>query len=134
KSQYLVFEASLHGKLEPYLRGMWENAQPFIRSMWQFCVGFSVVNDAASFTRYIEKCQVKTTFFFNGSTDEPLAEQLKSLYLKQEFSKFAYAHQGWPAADLQAAFKEFIARAEPENLARPTWRAGASDLNGVVIP
>ena len=134
KSQYLVFEASLHGKLAPYLYGMWEHAQPFVRSMWQFCVGFSQVNDAASFTTYIQKCQVKTTFFFNGSTDEPLAEQLKSLYLKQEFSKFAYAHQGWSAKDLKAAFEEFIARVEPTNLARPTWRAGATDLKDVVIP
>ncbi len=87
--------------------------------MWQFCVGFSEVRDARSFTSYLKKCQVKTTFFFNGSTDEPLAEQLKSLYLKQEFSKFAYAHQGLPAAELQAAFTAFIARVEPENLARP---------------
>jgi len=134
QSQYLVFEASLHGQLAPYLQGMWEQAQPFVRSMWQFCVGFSEVNDAASFTAYIQKCQVETTFFFNGSTDEPLAEQLKSLYLKQEFSKFAYAHQGWSGKDLQVAFEDFIARVEPANLARPTWRAGATDLKGVVIP
>jgi hypothetical protein len=134
KSQYLVFEASLHGKLEPYLAGMWQNAEPFIRSVWEFCVGFSGVHDAATFTAYILKCQVKTTFFFNGSSDEPLADQLKSLYLKQEFSKFAYAHQGLPADALQAAFKRFIARVEPENFARPTWRAGATDLSNVVIP
>jgi hypothetical protein len=134
KSQYLVFEASLHGKLGPFLEGMWQCAEPFIRSMWEFCVGFSEVRDARTFTAFIEKCQVKTTFFFNGSTDEPLAEQLKSLYLKQEFSKFAYDHQGLSAKDLQAAFKAFIARVEPENLARPTWRAGATDLSNVVIP
>jgi hypothetical protein len=134
KSQYLVFEASLHGKLEPFLEGMWHCAEPFIRSMWEFCIGFAQVQDARTFAAYIAKCQVKTTFFFNGSTDEPLAEQLKSLYLKQEFSKFAYAHQGLPAKELQTAFKAFIARVEPENLARPTWRAGATDLTNVVIP
>jgi len=134
KSQYLVFEASLHGKLEPFLDGMWQHAEPFIRSIWEFCIGFSEVRDARSFASYIERCQVKTTFFFNGSTDEPLAEQLKSLYLKQEFSKFAYAHQGLPAQELRAAFTAFIARVEPENLARPTWRAGATELSDVVIP
>jgi hypothetical protein len=130
KSKYLVFVCELHGQLETYLQGMWKNAEETINSIWEFCVGFKDdVRDADSFTRYIKKCQVTTTFYFNGSTDEPLAEQLKALYLKQEFSKFAIANQGKSAADVQRAFDEFVKATEPSNLARPSWRAGASRLD-----
>lgn len=132
KSKYLVFTSNFHGELEPYLEGMWEHASDFVRQIWEYCIGFDEVGDAASFVRYLRKCQVKTTFFFNGSTDEPLAEQLKSLYLKQEFSKFAFEHQGLPAAELQRAFREFSKRTRPLDLSGPTWRAGASTLANAV--
>ena len=132
KSKYLVFVAELHGELRPYLQGMWQNAQPMIRNIWQYCVGFDKVHNSNDFINYIEKCQVQTTFYFNGSTDEPLAEQLKSLYLKQELSKFAHANQGKDAAEVQRAFKAFIATVQPNNLAAPTWRPGASDPNTAV--
>jgi len=89
--------------------------------------------DVATFIDYIKRCQVETTFYFNGSSDEPLAVQLKSLYLKQELAKFAAANQGKSAADLQAAFKAFVARVQPANLERPTWKPGAYHLDRVVL-
>ncbi len=129
RSKYLVFTSNFQGDLELYLEGMWAHAEKFVRDVWQFCVRFREdVNDAASFVRYIKECQVETTFYFNGSTDDALAEQLKALYLKQELSKFAYQHAGLPAAELQAAFRQFVERVEPNNLAGPTWKAGASTL------
>jgi len=129
KSKYLVFACELHGQLEMYLQGMWKNAEDTIKSIWEYCLGFNDdVRDADTFTRYIKKCQVTTTFYFNGSTDEPLAEQLKALYLKQEFSKFAIANQGKSAAEVQRAFAEFVRTTEPSNLGGPTWRPGASRL------
>jgi hypothetical protein len=132
KSKYLVFVAEIHGELRPYLQGMWQNAQAMIREIWEFCVGFNQVHNADDFVKYIEKCQVPTTFYFNGSTDEPLAEQLKALYVKQELSKFAHANQGKDPVALQRAFKEFVANVAPSNLAGPTWRAGASDPRSAV--
>jgi hypothetical protein len=132
-SKYLVFVAELHGDLDTYLEGMWREAEDMIRTVWQFCIGFHKVESARDFVRYIKKCQVPTTFYFNGSTDDPLAEQLKALYLKQELAKFANEHQGQKAEDLQRAFKAFIDRVAPKNLASPTWRAGASSLEVAVI-
>ena len=132
RSKYLVFVAEIHGKLRPYLEGMWQRAEPLIREVWQHCVGFSEVRGRESFVRYIERCQVTTTFYFNGSNDEPLAEQLKALYLKQELARFAREHQGMDAAALKLAFTSFIERVQPSNLAAPTWRAGASSL-GVAV-
>jgi hypothetical protein len=130
KSKYLVFVAEIHGELDPYLRGMWENAHEFVRGVWQYCVGFArQVDDAESFVRYIKRCQVETTFYFNGSTDESLEAQLKSLYLKQEFSKFAFANQGRNPADLQQAFNEFVGRVAPRDPTGPTWVPGASSLD-----
>lgn len=133
QSKYLVFTANIHGDLDTYLEGVWENMQQEIKNIGQYCVGFDKVGSKATFIEYMKKCQVTTTFFFNGSTDDSLEEQLKSLYLKQEFSKFVYAHQGVPPEQLLRDFKEFIAIVQPKNLASPTWRAGAGTLENVVV-
>ncbi len=132
KSKYLVFIAELHGSLDTYLYGLWQHAESSVRGLWKFCVGFEQVHDAKSFVSYLKKCQVETTFYFNGSNDQPLAEQLKALYIKQELSAFAHAHQGQDAASLQRAFRAFVERVQPDNLAGPSWRPGASSLKTAV--
>jgi hypothetical protein len=128
KSKYLVFVCELHGELEPYLHGMWKNAREMIERVFEYCIDFEGVKKPEEFANYIQRCQVKTTFYFNGSTDAPLEEQLKTLYLKQEFAKFVRENQGRSALDVQQAFAAFVARTEPSNLAAPTWRPGASSL------
>ena len=107
--------------------------------IWKYCYGFDeVVTDDAlnkgeeSFIRYIKKCQMNTTFFFNGSTDDSLAEQLKSLYLKQELSKFVFEHQGVGREELLNAFRLFIQKSKPESLEVPTWKAGVSHLHDII--
>jgi hypothetical protein len=132
KSDYLVFSSNFYGELEPYLEGMWKAIEAGIRFILGHCVDGDSVSDAPSFVEYIKKCQVTTTFFFNGSTDEPLAQQLKNLYLKQEFSKFAFENQGTSPGALQEAFAAFVQRTQPQNLDGPTWAAGAYHLDKVV--
>lgn len=127
KSKYLVFSTNYYGKLETYLAGMWEHAQDDVRAIWQHCVAFDQVKSAEDFVAYMKKCQVKNHLFFNGSTGDPLAEQLKSLYLKQEFSRFVYENQGRRPEELRHAFQVFIARTQPDNLDAPTWVAGADE-------
>ena len=124
-SNYLVLGAEFHGDLDTWLTGMWDAIQPEIRGLLQYCFGFESVDDCASFITYIKKCQVETTFFFDGSTDEPLAMQLKNLYLKQEFSKFVYANQGNSPDVIQANFQEFVAITRPDVIDAPTWKPGA---------
>jgi hypothetical protein len=133
RSKYLVFVAELHGELDAYLQGMWTHAEAFVKKAFEYCVDFKAsVSDARSFSRYVQRCQVTTTFYFMGSTDEPLAEQLKALYLKQELSKFVHAHQGLPAAELQREFQKFIERVRPSD-PLPAWRAGAASLSNAVV-
>lgn len=112
---------------------MYNSIQGDIQAIWGNCVGFEKVNSASSFIEYIKKCQLTTTFFFNGSTDDSLEEQLKSLFLKQEFSKFVFAHQRVPPAKLLLDFKEFVSYAQPQVLAFPTWRAGMCSLDGICM-
>ncbi len=131
QSKYLVFTSNFHGDLDTYLTGMWNSISADIQQIWADCVGFDKVNSAQTFVDYIKKCQLYTTFFFNGSTDETLQEQLKSLFLKQEFSKFVFAHQGVPPKQLLSDFKEFIAWSKPKILGAPTWKAGACSLDGI---
>ena len=133
KSQYLVFTTDFHGDLDPHLREMWNRTSDVVRSIWLHCVGFDDVDNADDFVRYLRRCQVNNSLLFNGSTDQPLAEQLKGLYLKQEFGEFAASHQHLPAAELKLAFSTFLQRVEINNLERPTWRAGATSLESVVV-
>lgn len=135
QSKYLVFTSDFYGNLDNYLEGLWKNWVVLEKNtardvcyLWEYCVGFDQVTDSESFIRYIKKCQLNATLYFNGSTDDPLQEQLKSLYLKQEFARFAVEHQGKSAAQLQAAFMKFIDRVQPENLAGPSWVPGKSGL------
>ena len=127
KSKYLVFSSNFHGDRDTYVQGMWSSNEKAVREIWQYCVAFEDVNDAQGFLDYVKRCQVDNALFFNGSTDDSLAEQLKALYLKQEFTKFAYANQGESPERLQHKFKEFIERTQPLSLEEPTWLPGCPD-------
>ncbi len=129
QSKYLTFCCNFHGDTDTYLRGFWQHAENAIREIWRYCVAFEEVHDADSFISYINKCTLKTTYYFNGSTGVQLAEQLKALYLKQEFSQFACDTQGHSPQQLRAAFRHFVARTQPDNLVEPTWRPGQNFLN-----
>jgi hypothetical protein len=133
KSDYLVFSSNFHGELEPYLEGLWNAVGSEVSTFLRNCVGFETVRDAATFVAYVKKCQVTTTFFFNGSTDESLDEQLKGLYLKQEFSQFVFENQGKSPEELQHAFRNFVERTQPANTASPAWKPAADRLDTAVV-
>ena len=124
KSRYLVFSSNFHGDRDAYVRGMWNSNKEGVKAIWRFCVGFENVTDAEGFADYVKRCQVDNALVFNGSTDDSLAEQLKALYLKQEFSRFAYANQGASPERLQQNFNKFVEQTQPFNLAHPTWPSG----------
>ena len=132
KSRYLVFSSNFHGgpnaDLDGYLRGMWNAINVRIKEVWGYCYGFEQVDTADKFITYIKKCQLTAALFFDGSNDEPLDEQLKALYLKQELAKFAVDNQGLDAGTLKANFQAFLQRVAPANLAAPTWSPGQSRI------
>jgi hypothetical protein len=128
KSRYLVFSSNFYcgpsGDPDPYLRGMWNAMHAEIKAVWGYCYGFEQVDNADKFIAYMKKCQFEAALFFVGSNDEPLEEQLKALYLKQELAKFAVENQGLEAGKLRLNFQKFIERVQPTNLAGPSWTPG----------
>jgi len=136
KSRYLVFSCNFHGgpkaDLDGYLRGMWNAIGDRIKEIWGYCHGFDQVDNADKFIDYMKKCQLTATLFFVGSNDDPLEEQLKALYLKQEFAKFAIDNQGLDAATVKTNFQSFIDRVRPSELDGPTWKAGAYRVDELV--
>ena len=124
KSKYLVFSSNFHGDRDTYVKGMWEANEAAVKEIWQYCVAFDDVHTAEDFVNYVKKCQVDNALFFNGSTDDSLAEQLKALYLKQEFTRFAYENQGLCAEELRKNFEDFVQRTQPSNLDGPSWSPG----------
>lgn len=130
KSKYLVFSTNFYGELEPYLQGMWSKAKTELQQLLQHCVAFDRVQSVEDFVNYFKRCQVDNALFFNGSTDDPLVEQLKALYLKQALAHFVFTHQhlinqgAAKAQELQQAFKAFVEYTQPEKLEYPTWSPG----------
>jgi len=124
KSRYLVFSTNFHGDLDAYLEGMWQAIEADLRGIWQFCWDFDRVHDGRSFAGYMKRCRLDVSLFFVGSTDDPLEEQLKSLYLKQEFGQFVLDHQGMEPAALQQAFRAFMDRVKPRDVRGPSWSPG----------
>ena len=127
-SRYLVFSSNFHGgpraDLDGYLRGMWHAIGDRVREVWGYCWGFDAVTDADTFAAYMKRCQLPAALFFVGSNDDSLAGQLKALYLKQEFARFAVESQGLDAATLRARMQAFMRRTLPADLSGPTWPAG----------
>ena len=132
KSRYLVFCCNFHGgaggDVDGYLQGMWRAIADHVRDVWGWCYGFDAVTDAPGFSTYLQRCRLPTTLFFVGSNDDPLDEQLKGLYLKQEFARFAVEQQGVDAATLRTRMREFLQRVAPTNVAAPTWPPGKYSL------
>lgn len=151
QSRYLIFSCNFHWKpavdskdsylcklwksikeracgptsnVDTYLTGMWNAINPRIQEIWGYCYGFEGIDSAEKFVEYMKKCQLDAALYFVGSNDDSLEEQLKALYLKQEFTKFAVENQGKSAETLRANFQAFIQRVEPSNLTEPTWSAG----------
>lgn len=128
QSRYLVFSSNFHAAsgtdVDAYLHGMWNSISDRIREIWSYCYGFEQVHDAPTFVTYMKKCQLPAALYFNGSNDLPLQEQLKALYLKQEFSQFAVNNQGVDTATLRINFQAFMERVAPNNIAAPTWEPG----------
>ena len=124
KSRYLVFSSNFYGDLDAYLLGMWQGVELELRSVWRYCYGFDAVSDANSFTAYAKRCQLDASLFFVGSNDDPLDEQLKALYVKQEFSRFAQQTQDLPASELRQAYRQFMQRVKPRDVTGPTWPPG----------
>lgn len=127
QSRYLIFSSNLHGDLDTYLSGMWQSMEVEVKSIWQYCYGFEDVKDATSFVAYAHKCRLDSSLFFVGSNDDSLAEQLKALYVKQEFSRFAQETQDLPAAQLKQAYTAFMQRIKPRDVNAPTWTAGVTN-------
>ena len=131
-NKYLVFSSNFHGELDAYLTGMWDAIGDLLKGFLEHCVAFDTVKSATDFVSYIKRCQIKTSLFFSGSSDRPLAEQLKALYVKQAFIHFAYLSQHYRyegsegAKNLQAAFKRFTKIIQIDDTSGPTWKEGAT--------
>lgn len=130
QSKYIVFTSTFHGNLDTWLNEFWNHSEANILSIWQHAVGFERVQSASDFVKYIKKCQIKTTLFFNGSDDHSLAQQLKALYIKQMFSEFVLKHQECSAHELRKAYDHFIEQTKLFNFGgEETWIPGQTELS-----
>jgi hypothetical protein len=104
KSKYLVFETNCDGDAGEYLAGLAGAIPEALDAVWGHCVGYP---GAAGFVEYMKRCQVETSFFFAAVNDRSVTEALRGLMVQRAAADFACAHQGKPAAELQAEFLKF---------------------------
>jgi hypothetical protein len=121
-SHYLIFTSDFDGDLDTYLRTMAQAIPAELDQIWKHCVGYPGAADAGKFADYMKKCQVETTFYFADVNDKTLGQTLKALQVKTELSAFVEKNQGQSAAQLQKAFKDFLAKMNSAPPPRPGAR------------
>jgi len=108
QSAYLIFESNFDGDLDTYLTRMAREIPDLVDGVWGHCVGYPGVKDVATFIAYMKKCQITTTFFFADVNDKTVQQALKALQTQAALSAFIEAHQGRPAAEVQAEFTKLL--------------------------
>jgi hypothetical protein len=114
QSKYLVFESNFDGDLDTYLRRMAQDIPTEVDAVWRHCIGYPGVRDVAAFTAYMKKCQLKTTFYFADVNDKSVQQTLHALRVQASIAEFVAAHQGQPAAEIQAAFQQLMEKIRKE--------------------
>lgn len=111
ESKYLLLEANFDGERDATLNLMCALIPDTLNAIYSHCVGFPRVGvgDAAKLCRYIDRCQVDTTFYFADYPNARLPDVLRSLDLQRKFVPFITQMQGRSAADVQREFLRFIA-------------------------
>jgi hypothetical protein len=62
----------------------------------------------------MKKCQLKTTFYFADVNDKTVQQTLHALRVQASIAEFIAAHQGQPAAEIQAAFQQLMEKIRKE--------------------
>ena len=114
QSKYLVFESNFDGDLDTYLRRMAEDIPTEVDTVWRHCIGYPGIRDVAAFAAYMKKCQLKTTFYFADVNDKTVQQTLHALRVQASIAEFIAAHQGKPAAEIQAAFQQLMEKIRKE--------------------
>ena len=119
QSKYLVFETNFDGDLDTYLMRMAREAPEEVHAVWKHCVGYPGVQDAEAFAEYMKKCQIETTYFFADVNNKTVQQTLRALKVQSGLAHFIETNQGKSAAEIQAAFRQFLdkVRRAPEPLA-----------------
>ncbi|MGH9671624.1 MAG: hypothetical protein ACRD44_00450 [Bryobacteraceae bacterium] len=107
-SSYLIFECNFHGtSLDAYLAAMKAGIPDAVHALWSHCAGYRGLD---AWPAQMKKCQIKTSLFFADVNDRSVEQTLKALQVQAEVSAFVLAHQGKPAAEIQAAFQDLVER------------------------
>jgi hypothetical protein len=119
RSKYLVFVADFTGDLPAFVTALATRAGAFVTEVWQHCEGFPGVADVAAFQRYIERCQIPSTFPFGAYPKSSLADVLRALDTQRRLIGFLEQFQGAPPAELQQAFRTFVTELQHAPLPAP---------------
>jgi hypothetical protein len=112
KSSYLLFDANFDagdGGLQEYLVTLAKEMAAEIESIYGHCVGYAGLD---RFPRYIDECQIKTTFFFSAYATEPRGTALNvqaALRVQSGFVDLVAHSQGRAPKDVQDRLMQFLA-------------------------
>lgn len=110
KSKYLLFLADLDGARDDFLDAMVLTIPDVVEAIWGCCDAFPGTDHPVDFRRYIDRCEVETTFFYAGYPNRTVEEVLRALAVQREFVAFAAKTAGSSPGELRRSFGEFMDR------------------------
>ena len=104
-SRYLVFEVNCDADLPTYITELAHSIPRALDAIWSHCTGYPGSADVTNLVRYMQACQVETTFFFAAVNDRSRDETLRALAAQRAVADLIAAHPGCaPTRDEFAAF------------------------------
>jgi hypothetical protein len=116
---YLLCSIDLSGSPRESILSLIAQAPEFVKNAWGRCIGFPGVNDREAFWKFLERCQIKTSFFFGGYPQATLDQVLKALDIQRRFAKLAVNTQQSSSAVLKAEFQRFLSECDSGQSPRP---------------
>ena len=113
-SKYLVFEVNSDLDLPGYIAGMAASIPETLDAIWSHCTGYPGAGDPEKLIRYMQACQVETTFFFAAVNNKTRDETLRALTTQRAVADLltTYACNS-PSKDAFARFLSALDAAPP---------------------
>ena len=90
---YLLCSMDISGQPREAVNGLLTQVPDFVASAWGRCIGFPGVSDREAFWKFLEGCQIETSFFFGGYPEATLDQVLRALDMQRRFTTLAMDSQ-----------------------------------------
>jgi hypothetical protein len=119
-SDYMLFVCDFDGtNVDTLVAAMIANIKSEVKEIWKHCVSYPGLASNDAVTAYFERCQLRTNLFLADRPDDGVADILRALVCKREFTKFLKDNQVRSVGDQKAEFEAMWERLGREPTPHP---------------